>query len=393
MKKRLYAILLLIVALMLVACGGGPGGGPAAAEPTASSSGTEVEETGETAVSSDTPQLAAELSVYNWADYIDETLLTKYQEEYGVRIIYDTFASNEDLLAKLQAGATGYDVIVPSDYMVFQMIELGLLAEIDTAQLPNFANIGDDFKNAPFDPGNKHCVPYQAGTSGIAYEANHPYFVENPPTSWSYLFDPALLEQYAGDGINVLNDPRELMAAALVYLGYDGNTTNPDEIAAARDVIVKAKPYYKTFNSEDYDDTLLIAGEVALSHSWSGDAANAYWSTYNDETETSEWAYAIPTEGAVKWLDSLCITASSQKKETALHFINYLLDAENGAAITNFTYYASPNEAAKAYILDEILNDTSIYPPAEVQAKLYWLQDVGDAVFLYDEAWTAIKGQ
>lgn len=393
MKKRFYAIVLLIVALMLVACGGGPGGGPAAAEPTASSSGTEVEETGETAVSSDTPQLAEELSVYNWADYIDETLLTKYQEEYGVRIIYDTFASNEDLLAKLQAGATGYDVIVPSDYMVFQMIELGLLAEIDTAQLPNFANIGDDFKNAPFDPGNKHCVPYQAGTSGIAYEANHPYFVENPPTSWSYLFDPALLEQYAGDGINVLNDPRELMAAALVYLGYDGNTTNPDEIAAARDVIVKAKPYYKTFNSEDYDDTLLIAGEVALSHSWSGDAANAYWSTYNDETETSEWAYAIPEEGAVKWLDNLCITASSQKKETALHFINYLLDAENGAAITNFTYYASPNEAAKAHIVDEILNDTSIYPPAEVQAKLYWLQDVGDAVFLYDEAWTAIKGQ
>ncbi|MCA9994919.1 MAG: spermidine/putrescine ABC transporter substrate-binding protein [Anaerolineales bacterium] len=396
MKKILYPLLLFVMILLLAACGGGPAGGPAASEPetasdAAADTGSAV--TGETAVSEEGPQLADEISVYNWADYIDEELLTAYEEEYGVHILYDTFASNEDLLAKLQAGATGYDVIVPSDYMVFQMIELGLLAEIDTAQMPNFANIGDEFKNAPFDPGNKHCVPYQWGTSGIAYQPSHPVFAENPPNSWAYLFDPAMLEQYAGDGINVLNDSRELMAAALVYLGYEGNSQNPDEIAQARDVVIKAKPYYKTFNSEDYDDTLLIAGEVVISHSWSGDAANAYWSTYDEATEQSEWAYTIPEEGAVKWLDNICITASSQKYETAVHFINYLLDAENGAAITNFTYYASPNEAAKAYIVDEILNDPSIYPPEDVQSKLYWLTQVGDAVFLYDEAWTAIKGQ
>lgn len=395
MKKKFYPILLLVVMVLLVACGGGPGGGPTAAEPAAdggAASGGE-EASGETAVSETGPQLAEELSVYNWADYIDEELLTAYEEEYGVHILYDTFASNEDLLAKLQAGATGYDVIVPSDYMVSQMIELGLLAEIDTAQMPNFANIGDDFKGAPFDPGNDYCVPYQWGTSGIAYKPTEPFFVDNPPDSWAYLFDPALLEQYAGDGINVLNDSRELMAAALVYLGYEGNSQNPDEIAQARDVVIKAKPYYKTFNSEDYDDTLLIAGEVVISHSWSGDAANAYWSTYNEETEESEWAYTIPEEGAVKWLDNMCITATSQRKETAVHFINYLLDAKNGAAITNFSYYASPNEAAKEFILDEIINDPSIYPPEDVQAKLYWLTEVGDAVFLYDEAWTAIKGQ
>ena len=396
MKKILYPILLFVLIVLLAACGGGPAGGPAASEPeTASEAAADTggEVTEETAVSEAGPQLADELSVYNWADYIDEELLTAYEEEYGVHILYDTFASNEDLLAKLQAGATGYDVIVPSDYMVSQMIELGLLAEIDTAQIPNFANIGDEFKNAPFDPGNKHCVPYQWGTSGIAYHPTEPYFVDNPPNSWAYLFDPALLENYAGDGINVLNDPRELMAAALVYLGYEGNSQNPDEIAQARDVVIKAKPYYKTFNSEDYDDTLLIAGEVVISHSWSGDAANAYWSTYDDATGESEWAYTIPEEGAVKWLDNICITASSQKQETAVHFINYQLDAANGAAITNFTYYASPNEAAKAYIAEEILNDPSIYPPEDVQAKLYWLTEVGDAVFLYDEAWTAIKGQ
>ncbi len=383
MKKK-WVILLVTAVLLLAACGGGPGGGP----------GSESSTGGDAADNTDAvPQLADQLSVYNWADYIDEDLLKQYEAEYGVKIIYDTFASNEDLLAKLQAGATGYDVIVPSDYMVAQMIELGLLAEIDLNKVPNFANIDPDFKNAPFDPGNQHCVPYQWGTTGIAYRAGHPYFDENPPDSWAYLFDPELLAQYADGGINVLNDQRELIAAALFYLGYSPNSTERTQLEEARDLIVRAKPYWKTFNSEDYDDSLLIADEVVLSQSWSGDAANAYWSTYSDETEDGNWYYAIPQEGAVKWMDNICVTASSPRRDTALHFINYLLDAENGAAITNFTYYASPNEAAKAYIEPDILSDPGIYPPAEVEAKLQWLTELGDGLFTWDEMWTAIKGQ
>lgn len=383
MKSKFAVLLLVTAVLLLAACGGGPSGGPS------SESGEPAADTGSDAA----PQLASELSVYNWADYIDEDLLKQYEAEYGVKIIYDTFASNEDLLAKLQAGATGYDVIVPSDYMVAQMIELGLLAEIDPNAIPNFANIDGDFKNAPFDPGNKHCLPYQWGTTGIAYRAGHPYFEENPPDSWAYLFDPELLAQYADGGINVLNDQRELIAAALLYLGYSPNSTDRSQLEQARDLIVRAKPYWKTFNSEDYDDSLLIADEVVLSQSWSGDAANAYWSTYSDETEDGNWYYAIPQEGAVKWMDNICVTAASSKRDTALHFINYLLDAENGAAITNFTYYASPNEAAKAYIEPDILSDPGIYPPAEVEAKLQWLTELGDGLFVWDEMWTAIKGQ
>jgi spermidine/putrescine transport system substrate-binding protein len=234
-------------------------------------------------------------------------------------------------------------------------------------------------------------VPYQWGTTGIAYRAGDPNFEENPPDSWAYLFEPGNLEQYSEGGINVLNDQRELLAAALTYLGYDGNDTDRTHLEEARDLILAAKPYWKTFNSEDYDDTLLIPDEVVLSHAWSGDAANAYWSTYSDETEDGNWYYAIPEEGAVKWLDNICITAASEKYDTALHFMNYLLDAEVGAAITNFTYYASPNEAAKEFISEDILNDPGIYPPAEVEAKLYWLHDLGDAIFDYDEMWTAIK--
>jgi spermidine/putrescine-binding protein len=338
--------------------------------------------------------LAPALSVYNWSEYIDEAVLAEYEARYGVDIIYDTFASNEDLLAKLQAGAEGYDVIVPSDYMVSQMIELGLLAEIDTGQLSNFGNLDPAFLNAPFDPGNRYCVPYQWGTTGIAYSSVHSsYFEETSPNSWAYLFEPELLAQYAGNGINVLNDQRELMGAALIYLGYDPNTEDRAELEAMRDLILQAKPFWRTFNSEGYDTELMIPGEVALSHAWSGGAATAFWNTYDEETDSADWAYVIPDEGAVKWLDNICITASSQRYETALHFMNYLLEAEVGAAITNYTYYASPNQAAKAFISEEILNDPGIFPPPEVEAKLVWLREVGDAIFIYDEIWTAIKGQ
>jgi spermidine/putrescine-binding protein len=395
MRIKLLGIIVIVLAIILSACGGGPTGGPETAteEPV-------VEELAETSEEPEVieeesemePDLASELSVFNWDDYIDEELITAYEDEYGVTIIYDTFASNEDLLAKLQAGATGYDVIFPSDYMVSQMIELDLLAEIDAEQLENWGNVSDEFKDAPFDPGNAHCVPYQWGTTGIGYRAGHPFFEEKPPDSWAYLFDPELLEQYADDGINVLNDQRELIGAALLYLGYEVNDTERAHLEEARDLIIEAKPYWKTFNSEDYDDTLLIPDEVVMSQGWSGDVANAYWNTYDDDTEDGNWYYAIPTEGAVKWLDNICIPASTERYETALHFMNYLLDAENGAAITNYTYYASPNEAANEFILEEILEDESIYPPEEVSEKLQWLEEVGDAVFDYDEMWTAIKG-
>lgn len=378
--KKLFLGLLLI--LLLADCGGGPGGGPST--DTEDSSTTTTDANGEV-------QLADQLSVYNWADYIDEEMITKYEETYGVDVIYDTYASNEDLLAKLQAGAEGYDVIFPSDYMVSIMIDLGLLSKIDTADLANFANIDPQFVGAPFDPNNDYCVPYQWGTTGIGYRADVEFFQDNPPDSWAYVFDPAMLEQYSDLGVNVLNDPRELPGSALIYLGYDPNTTNPDELNEARDLILAAKPYWKTFNSEDYDNTLLIPGEVALTQGWSGDVANAYWNTYDDATEDGNWYYSIPQEGAVKWLDNICITASTKRYETALHFMNYMLDAEVAAAVTNFTYYASPNEAAKAYILPDILEDESIFPPQEVQDKLVWLTEVGEDAFLYDELWTAVK--
>ncbi|UCC54693.1 MAG: extracellular solute-binding protein, partial [Anaerolineaceae bacterium] len=213
MKKSVLLLVIGLLVLLLVACGGGPAGGPAggpeAAEEgesaAAESSSDEAAESDE-AVADEGPQLAPELSVYNWADYIDQDMVAAYEEEYGVDVIYDEYSSNEDLLAKLQAGATGYDVIFPSDYMVAIMRDLDMLHEIDTSELSNYGNLDEQFLDAPFDPGNKYCVPYYWGTTGIGYRAGHPFFEENPPDSWAYVFEPELLEQYADGGINVLND-------------------------------------------------------------------------------------------------------------------------------------------------------------------------------------------
>lgn len=388
LKRWITLILSISLVALLTACGGGPGG-PGGGPENGANNGNSSDgaDSGD-----DNGGLASELSVYNWADYIDEEVLTAYEEEFGVDIIYDTYASNEDLLAKLQAGAEGYDVIFPSDYMVAIMLDLDLLAEINTDDLSNIGNMDPQFMSAPFDPGNQYCIPYQWGTTGIGYRAGHPYFEENPPTSWATLFDPAILEEYSGEGINVLNDPRELPAAAAIYLGYDANTTNPEELDDILETILAAKPYWKTFNSEDYPSSLLVPDEVVLSHGWSGGVAQAYYETWDDDAEDGNWYYSIPEEGAVKWLDNICITKSTERYETALHFMNYLIDAEVGAAITNFTYYGSPNLAANDHILPEILEDESIYPTDEVQTKLVWLTEVNDdAALLYDELWTAVK--
>jgi spermidine/putrescine-binding protein len=414
MKKYqwLFVICLLFAVMLVNACGASsaPGGPaepqtapteqqvaptePATEAITAAESQAAPTESSEQSAASSGPAegLAPELSVYNWADYIDEEVLRNYEKEFGVKIIYDNFASNEDMLAKLQAGATGYDVIFPSSYVVPTLSELGLLAEIDHNNIPNLKNIDPLFLNIPDDPGNKYCVPYQWGTTGIGYRTD--VFGEETPDSWAYLFDPEIAKKWAeAGGINVLNDQRELLGAALKYLGYSLNDTDEAHLQEAKEVILKVKPYIKSFNSEDYDESLLVTSEVVMSHAWNGDVAQAASKTTNEATGESPWAYTVPKEGGFIWADQICVTASSQRKATAEHFLNYLLDAENGAAITNYTYYASPNTAAKEFILPEILEDPAIYPPQEVIDKLEWGKPLGEAVFLYDQIWTEIKSQ
>lgn len=325
------------------------------------------------------PKLAKELHLYNWSEYIEPQVLKDFEQEFGVKVIEDTFGNNEELLAKLQAGAAGYDVIVPSDYMVEIMIEEDLLAELDHQNLANISNLSPKFSSPPYDPELAYCIPYLWGTTGIGY--NTDYF-EEPPDSWAYLFDPEVVADYAGQ-MTMLNDVREAFGAALKYLGYPLNSTDEAQLTEARDLLIQQKQWVYAYDSEQYED-LISADETVLAHGWSGD-----FFMINVEDERV-W-YAIPKEGGTIWADNLCIPKNAPNKYTAEVFINYLLEAEVAAANSNFTWYASPNAAAIEFIDQEILDEPAIYPPSEVMDRLEWLQDVGEASPLYERLWTEVK--
>jgi len=320
-----------------------------------------------------------ELHLYNWSEYIDPEIFDAFEAETGIKVVEDTFSSNEELLAKIQAGAAGYDLIVPSDYMVEIMISEGLLAELNHDNIPNIANLSTLFQNPPYDPGLQYCIPYQWGTTGIGY--NSDYFDE-APDSWAYLFDPALASDYSGE-MTMLNDSREVIGAALKYLGYSLNTTDEAQLEEAKQLLIAQKPFVFSYDSDQFED-LIAADEVLLGHGWSGDYFAA-------AVEDERIWYVIPKEGAVVWADNMCIPKTSKNNEAAEMFINFILEPENAATITNFTWFGSPVEAANEFIDPEILEEPAIYPPPEVMARLEWIQDVGDATPIYERIWTEIK--
>lgn len=407
MTKRVLTIWLLVVALALfaVSCGGqtpATDSGDAAdtgaqeeqqAEPTEAPTDEpadtgeeeETEETSETTggMEVDESRLVDELHIFHWSEYIDPEIYTQFEEEFGVSIVEDNFASNEDLLAKLQAGGSGYDIIVPSDYMVAIMINQGMLAELDKSNIPNLDNLDSKFTGLPFDPDGNYSVPYQWGTTGIGYRTD---LVDEEITSWAALFDTARLEQYDGK-VSMLNDVREAFAAALKYQGYSLNSTDEEQLQEAQETLMQQKPYLAKYDSEAYGDAL-VSGDVVVVHGWSGDIFVA-------QAENEDIAYVIPEEGGVIWVDNLAIPATTEgdRKYTAEVFINYLLRPEIGAQITNWVWYGSPNAAAEEFIDEEILSDPAIYPPDEVMENLEFIRDVGEATTVYDRLWTEVKSQ
>jgi spermidine/putrescine-binding protein len=369
MRKLFSVLIVLTLAMVLVACG--PTSTPVPPSPAPTEAGPPPTAT--------TPPLAKELHIYNWSEYIDPEIYEDFEQEFGVKVIEDTFASNEDLLAKLQAGATGYDIIVPSDYMIEIMIQLDLLAELNYDNIPNFANIDEIFRDPPYDPGSKYSVPYQWGTTGIGYRLD---VFEEAPDSWGYLFDPEMAAPYAGK-MSMLNDPRETIGAALKYLGYSINSTSETELEEAKQLLIQQKEWVSTYDSEGFED-LLAAGEVVIGHGWSGD----YFAAAEEAEEV--W-YVIPQEGGVIWTDNLAIPKTAPSQYTAEVFIDYLLRPDVGAKITNYTWYGSPNKASTEFIDPEILEEPAIYPPPEVMEKLEFIRDVGEATTVYDRIWTEIK--
>jgi spermidine/putrescine-binding protein len=315
------------------------------------------------------------LHLFTWSDYTEETVVRQFEERFGIKVVTDTFGSNEELLAKLQGGAAGYDVIVPSDYMVSILIKQGLLAELDQAKVPNLAHVYKHLKGLYYDPKNKYSVPYLWGTTGIGYNAD---LVSPPPESWQVLWDA----RYKGK-ISLLNDEREVFGMALRAAGESLNAAEPAKLAAAKARLMAQKALVKTYTSENYDQ-LLVAGEVALAHGWSGTIMRA-------AAERPSIKYVIPKEGGTIWQDNLCVLKSSAHKAEAMTFINFLLEPQTAALITSKVKYASASEEARLFVPKEIAQNPAIYPPDAVVARLEWIKDVGEAIKVYDRAWTELK--
>jgi spermidine/putrescine transport system substrate-binding protein len=322
--------------------------------------------------------LAKELHLFIWEEYLDAQIKTDFEKEFGVKIIEDNYGSNEELLAKLQAGGSGYDVIVPTDYTVSLMRKQNLLAQLNLTNIPNLKHISENFKNLEFDPQNEVSVPYLWGTTGIGYNQQE---LSKAPTSWADLFDPAKLESHRGR-ISMLNDGRECIGAALIYLGYSPNTTDPSQLEEAKQILLKQKEFLAKYDSESFEDSL-AGNETVIAHSWSGEITVAGGSNSN-------LRFVIPKEGSLIFLDNLAIPKSSTNQYTAEVFINYLLRPDVSAKIVNSRMYASPNEAAKALIKPEILNSPSYLLPEGI--KLHWLEDLGSAGDIYQKIWTEVKG-
>ena len=315
------------------------------------------------------------LRVYNWGDYIDEDVLAQFEEQNpDIHVVYDTFDSNESMLAKMDGGVQ-YDVLIPSDYMIEKLIQEDRLAELDLSQIPNYANIDDSFKNLAYDPDNKYSVPYTWGTLGIMYNTT---MVDETVDSWNILWD----EKYKGN-IIMYDSSRDSMAVALRKLGYSVNTKNDAEIEAAAQALTSQKPLVKAYMTDAIKQAM-VGGCAALSVVYSGDAMLCM-------EENPDLAYVVPKEGSNMWFDSIVVTKDCQNMDAAYRFINFLCDPEVAAKNSEYIGYSTPNKEALALMDEEMKADPAYNPPAEVVEKCEVYLDLGDKTDLYNQLWEKVK--
>ena len=321
-----------------------------------------------------------ELRLFNWADYIPEDVVAAFEKRYDARVIIDTFEAPEAMLAKLQAGGDAeYDVVVPPDYYVLEMARTGLIRELDHQKLPNLKNLAPEFQNPAYDPQNRHSIPYQWGTTGIAYDATA---VKKPVDSWAVFFDP---KQYAGPCF-LLDEMRETIGAALKYLGYSLNDTDPAHLEAAKKLLIGAKRRCLGFAGGIEARSRLLSGDASVVHAYSGDIVQI-------QGEAPQVRYVVPKEGGTIWTDAVAITRRAPHPELAYAFLNFILEPKIAAAISNYNSYATPVAAALPYLDPALKENPAVFPPKAVRAKLEYIHDVGDAIRLYDRVWTELKSR
>ncbi len=371
---KLKTLTVMLAAAVLAACGG---------KQDAASTGTAA--AGEEKV----------LNVYNYSDYIAEDTIPNFEKQTGIRVTYDVYDSDEVLEAKLLAGSSGYDVVVPTLNFFGRQIQAGVFKELDKSKIPNLANLDPAVMEriATQDPGNRYGVPYMSGTTGIGFNVDkiEEIFGSTEVTgSWSLVFDPAKISKLKDCGVTLLDTPSDMIPIALHYLGEDPHSADPAVLQKAADLIKGIRPYVQNFHSSQYVSSL-ANGTTCLVVGWSGDVIQA-----RDRAEEAgngvNVGYSIPVEGAPQWFDMLAIPADAKHPENAYAFINYLLEPQVAANNTNYIQYANPVASATPLVDEAIRNDPTIYPPDAVKAKLFtYAVNSPETDKLYTRLWTEIK--
>ncbi len=314
--------------------------------------------------------IEGELHIYMWSDYIAEDTVPNFEKEFNCKVTLDTYESNEEMIAKLQAGAGGYDLVCPSGYAITVLKHLDLMEKLTRKHIPNLGNVAPIFTSTVFDPTNDHTVPWQWGVTGIAYRKDK---LPTPPDSWALFLDAALKGK-----VTMMDDMRDNIGAWLRYRGKSLNSVDPTELAAAKVDALAAKVNLRAYISAPVK-AQLVAGDVYAAQLWNGDTMQAR--AENDNIE-----FAVPKEGAAIWCDSLVIPKGARNIRAAHEFLNYILRPEVGASISNFTGYGSPNKLAS-----EKLATPVPYPSEEQMKTLEYQQDLGAGTAVWDQLWTEIK--
>jgi putrescine transport system substrate-binding protein len=334
------------------------------------------------------------VNYYNWSDYEDPTVLDEFTKETGIRVRYDTFDSNDTLEAKLLAGQSGYDVVVPSAYFLARQIKAGIFQQLDKSKLPNLTYLWPEIAKqlAVYDPGNQYAVNYMWGTTGIGYNveaAKRILGADTPIDSWDTIFDPEKIAKFKDCGIHLLDSSDDIMPAGLHYLHLDPSTSDPADLQKAADLLLKIRPYVRKFHSSEYLNAL-ATGEICLVVGFSGDVKQAQKRAAEAKGGV-EIAYSIPKEGAQLWFDNLAIPKDAPHPQEALALINYLIKPEVAAKNTNYVSYAN-GDSPSQFIDKSILDDRTIYPDVATMSKLYTIIAHDQKTQrLINRLWTRIK--
>ncbi len=332
---------------------------------------------------------ADELHLYNWNNYISAGTVARFEQECACRVVQDYYSDNEEMLAKLAAGATGYDLIVPTGNAVDSLIRQKALRPLDKRLLPNLKNIDPAYLDTAFDPGNKYSVPYAYTLTLIGYNEAKLRELGIPVDSWAAIFEPRHLQKLRGR-VTVLDSQRELLAAALKYLGYSANDTDEAHWKQARDLILRAKPYWAAFNASSYIKELTV-GNIWLVHGYSNDIFQADLDAQNAQ-RGFRILPSIPKEGAVLALDSMVLHKSGPRPDLAHRFIDFMLDGRNSSELTNLIGSGNPNLAAREFILPEIAQNPAVFPGPEQKKHLEMLRDLDrHQRRVLSRIWTEIK--